>query len=154
MEKIKVETGYLKEQVSFVIMDTFKGQDNDRMRKFCAKNSCEIAIVPHNLTNEFQPLDISAKKAAKSFVFDKYNSWLANEVSKQLRAGKEVVNVEVSLKLSVIKSLHAKWIVDLYKTLKDDKEMTINDFKSEEITEAIENVNDMVEKVENPFKEV
>ena len=82
MEKIKVETGYLKEQVSFVIMDTFKGQDNDRMRKFCAKNSCEIAIVPHNLTNEFQPLDISAKKAAKSFVFDKYNSWLANEVSK------------------------------------------------------------------------
>ena len=64
------------------------------------------------------------------------------------------MNVEVSLKLSVIKPLHAKWIVDLYKTLKDDKEMAINDFRSEGITETIENVNDMVEKVENPFKEV
>ena len=39
-------------------------------------------------------------------------------------------------------------------TLKDDKKMAINGFRSEGITEAIENVNDMVEKVENPFKEV
>ena len=40
LEKIKVQKGYSREQMSFVIMDTFKGQDNDKMRKFCAKNSC------------------------------------------------------------------------------------------------------------------
>ena len=37
---------------------------------------------------------------------------------------------------------------------KDDKEMAINGFISAGITEAIENAKDMVEKVENPFKEV
>ena len=73
-------------------------------------------------------------------------------MSKQLRAGKEVANIKVSLKLSVIKPLHAKWIVDRYNTLKDYKEMAINGFRSAGITEAIENAKDMVENVENPFQ--
>ena len=53
---------------------------------------------------------------------------------------------KVSLKLSVIKPLYAEWIVDLYKTFKDDnKWFRIYD---------LEDAKDMVEKVENPFKEV
>ena len=35
--------------MSLVIMDTFKGQDNDKMTKFWAKISLEI-FIPHNLT--------------------------------------------------------------------------------------------------------
>ena len=126
--------------MSLVIMYTFKGQHNTEMRTFCTKNSCEIVIVRNNLPNNFQSLDIHVNKAAKSFVSVKYNSWLANEVLKQLRAVKAAVDVKVSLKLSVIKPLLAKWIVDLHKTLKDDKEMAINGFRSARITEAIENV--------------
>ena len=75
-------------------------------------------------------------------------------MSKQLRAGKAAADVKVSLKLSIIKSLHEKWIVDLQNALKDDREMAINGFRSAGITEAIENAKDMAEKVENPFKEV
>ena len=81
-------------------------------------------------------------------------SWFASEVSKQLRAGMAAADVKVSLKLSVIKTLYAKWIVDLYNTIKDDKEMAINSFRSAGIAEAIENAKGMVEKVENPFKEI
>ena len=66
------------------------------MRKFCDKISCKIVIIPHN-------------KTAKYFISNKYNSWLANEVPKQLRAAKAAVNFKVSLKLFVIKPLHAKW---------------------------------------------
>ena len=73
---------------------------------------------------------------------------------KQLRAGKAAADVQVSLKLSVIKPLHAKWMADLCNTLKDDKEMVINGFRNTGITEVIENAKDMVEKIENPFKEV
>ena len=54
----------------------------------------------------------------------------------------------------LIKPLCAKWITDLCNTLKDDKEMAINGFRDAGITEAIENAKDMVEKVENTFKEV
>ena len=139
--------------MSLVMMDTFKRQDNDEIRKFCAKNSCEIVIIPHNLTNKFQPLDINVNKAAKSFVSHKYNSQLANEVSKQLRAGKTAADVKVSLKLSVIKALDPKWIVNLYSTVKDDKKMEIKCFRSAGVTEAIENTKDILEKGDNPFKE-
>ena len=55
-------------------------------------------------------------------------------------------DVKVSLKICVIKLPHAQWIVDLYNTLKDDKEMAINDFRSAGITEAIENAIDRVKK--------
>ena len=37
-------------------MNTFKGQDNDAIANLCAHNNCTVVIVPHNLTNKFQPL--------------------------------------------------------------------------------------------------
>ena len=97
LEQINLRKCYLKEQMSLVIMDTFKRQDKDKIRTFCVKKSCEIVIIPHNLMNKFQPSDISVSKAAKSFVSDKYNSWIVNEVLKQLRAGKTAQDVKVSL---------------------------------------------------------
>ena len=42
----------------------------------------------------------------------------------------------------------------MYNTLKDDKEIIINGFRSAGIIEAIENFRDMVEIVGNSFKEV
>ena len=68
-------------------------------------------------------------------------------MSKQLRAGKTAGDVKVSLKVSFIKPLHAKWIFDLYNTLKVDSEMAINGFRSAGITEALENAKDMVQKM-------
>ena len=68
-----------KEQMSLVVMDTFKGQENDDLRELCAKNNCEIVVIPHNLTNKFQPLDLSVKKAAKANVSsEKYGIWIAS----------------------------------------------------------------------------
>ena len=113
-----------------------------------------VNLALKGLTNKFQPLGISVNKTGRSFTSDKYNSWLVNEVSKQLTAGKAAANFNVFLKLPVIKPLHVKWIVDLHYTLKDDKEMAINGFRSAGITKAIENAKDMVEKLENPFMAV
>ena len=53
---MKKKHGLPEEQLSLVIMDTFKGQDNEILRDFCTKNRCELVIVPHNLTNKFHPL--------------------------------------------------------------------------------------------------
>ena len=41
---MKVENGYPKEQMSLIIMDTFKEQDNDEMRKFSAGNSKKLLL--------------------------------------------------------------------------------------------------------------
>ena len=49
-------------------MDTFKGQDNDVILDLCEKHMCQVVIVPHNLTNKFQPLDIRTKRTKSIFL--------------------------------------------------------------------------------------
>ena len=45
----KTELGCPKEQCSLIIMDTFKGQENDEMKWLSAKNNSELVIFPPNL---------------------------------------------------------------------------------------------------------
>ena len=152
LDQIKELMGYPKDQMSLVIMDTFKGQVNDELRKLCMSNNCEVVIVPHNLTT--QPLDLSVNKATKAFISEKYNTWMTNEISKQIKRGIAPPDVKVSLNLSVIKPLHAKWIVDLHHYLKAEEAMILSRFRAAGISEAIENAKSITEKVENPFKEL
>ena len=57
-------------------MDTFKCFiAYETLKKLCAGNNCDVVIVPHNLTNKFQPLDLSVNKVAKSIIQNKYNDW-------------------------------------------------------------------------------
>ena len=150
-KNVRKAKGYPDEQMSLIIMDTFKGQDNDEVAKLCRKNNCALIIVPHNLTNKFQPLDITVNKPAKSFIKDKYNMWYTEQVAKQLNEGKAPADVEVSLNLSEIKPLHAKWIYEMYEYLRGRSDLVLNGFESAGITEAVEKSNEVFERIENPF---
>ena len=70
-----------------IIMDTFKRQDNDVILDLCENQMCQAVFVPHNLTNKFQPLDITVNKLAKSFISNKYKEWFSKQVSRQLEKG-------------------------------------------------------------------
>ena len=134
-------------------MDTFKGQDNDTLKKLCAENNCDVVIVPHNLTNKFQPLDLSENTVAKSFIQNKYNDWFADQVFTQLQNGKDPTDVKISSKLSDLKPIHARWIVDWYNHVIKEKEMIVRGFNSVRISDAVQNAEDIYEKTENPFRE-
>ena len=70
-QKTKDKHRYAKEQTSLVTMDTFKGQDNEILKKLFAKVFCEAVIILKNLTNRF--IDSSFSKTAKSFFFQRNN---------------------------------------------------------------------------------
>ena len=133
-------------------MDTFKEQDNDTLKKLCAENNCDIIIVPHNLTNKFQPLDLSVYKVAKSFIQIKYNDWFADEVFMQLQNGKDPTNVKISSKLLDLKPIHVRWIVDWYNHEIKEKEMIVGGFNSAGILEGVQNAEDVCQKIEDPFR--
>ena len=145
--------GYPKEQQSLIIMDTFKGQDNEGMKRLYLKNNCELVIVPHNLKNKFQPLDISINQSAKKFISNKFNAWYADRVSKQLSNGVAPGDVKVSLKLSDLKPLHARWIVEIYNHLKCQNDFIIKSFDVSGHSEAIACAKDIFTQIENPFNE-
>ena len=147
----KEELGYPKEQYSLIVMDTFKRQDNADIKKLCLKNDCELVIVPHNSTNKFQPLDISINQKAKESVSHKCNTWYADRASEQLRRGAAPGDVKVSMKLSDLKPLHARWIVETFDYLKQQNEPIVNGFGKAGITETVKSVNKVFSRTENPF---
>ena len=149
----KKELGYPEEQRSLIIMDTVKGQDNDEIKRLSTKNNCELVVVSHNLTIKFQPLDISVNRVAKEFISNKFNAWYAERVSKQLANGIAPGDVMVSLKLSDLKPLHAKWIIEMYNHHRKQKNSIMKGFDAAGITEAIKFANDVFTRVENLFDE-
>ena len=152
LEDTKPSKSYPLEQYTLIIMDSFKGQDNDTMKKLCAENNCDVVIVPHNLTNKIQPLDLSVNKAAKSFIQNKYKDWFADQEFTQLLNGKYPTDVKISSKLLDLKPMHERWIVDWYNHVIKKKGMIVRGFHSAGISEAVQNVEDIYEKNENPFR--
>ena len=93
-----------------------------------------------NITNLFQPLDVTVNGAAKAFLKRKYTEYYSGEISKALVDGKTLDDIEIKLKLSVMKPLQARWIVELYNYLTSEKGQDVieNGRKSAGITGAIE----------------
>ena len=87
------------------------------------------------MTNLFQPLDLTVNGAAKAFLKRKYTEWCSGEIAKALEDGMQLDDIDIKLKLSVLKPLQAKWIVELYDHFTSEK---ANGWKSAGITGAVE----------------
>ena len=109
-----------------------------------------VVYVPNILTNEFQPLHLSVNGPAKQFLSGKFQEWYAHEVAKQIEAGKNVYAVDVSLRLSVMKRIHANWIPGLYDYLRN---MTSTIIKGVDISGNSEGLTIEIED-EGPFRDL
>ena len=132
-------------------MDTFNGQDNEEIISLCWENNCELVIVPHNLTNKFQPPDLTINQITKKFVSNQFNKWFAERVSRQLTNGKSPGDVKVSLILSDLKPPHSRWVVEMYQILKEQKEFVMKGFEKAGIMKAVKSAQDIYTRCENPF---
>ena len=74
-----------------------------------------------------QPLDLSVNKAAKEFLRKCFQKWYALQVCSQLE-GKTSKEPD-DLRLSVMKPIGAKWLVELYDYMKSKPEIVKNGFK-------------------------
>ena len=66
------------------------------------------------MTKFYQPLDLTVNGFAKRFMARKFNDWYTEQVSAQLDKGIAIDDIDIKLRLSLIKPLHASWLVDLY----------------------------------------
>ena len=55
------------------------------------------------------------------------------------------------MKLSDLKPLHARWIVEMFDKQKQQNESIVNGFTKAGITEAVKSANDVFPRIENPF---
>ena len=113
--------GSPEDQTVLLIIDVFRGQMTEPVTHALEENSIMLVKVTPNMTHIYQPLDLTVNRSAKAFFKRKFTEWYSGEICKQLSEGKDLDQVEVVLRLSVLKPLHAKWILEFYNDMTSGK---------------------------------
>ena len=101
-------------QATFLIMDVFRGQLTDDVISLLRDNNIHYVLVPNNMTQLFQPLDLTVNKHCKSYVKRLFSEWYAQQTQNQLFLGKKVEGIKIGFRLTTPKPLYAKWLVEYY----------------------------------------
>ena len=75
---------------------------------------CDSTSQPYKWVSVFGLISKQDGKYNTKQIQNKYNDWLADHVSAELQKGTDPTDVKISSKLSDLKRLHARWIVDWY----------------------------------------
>lgn len=136
MTEKRRQLGLDAKHTGLVILDEFKGQTTDRVLNLLQRNNLLYVIVPPNCTDRLQPLDVSVNRVARKFLRDKFENWYADNIAAQKSSGNNIEAVDV--RLSIVKPLAAKWMIDLYDYFVAHPQIIKNGFKHVGITDFLE----------------
>ena len=128
---------------SLLIFDEFNGQTTDAVLKLLQDNHIMYIIVPPNTTDRLQPMDLSVNKTAKEFLRSKFQNWYAAKISDQIKSKSLLPSGQprsldpIDLKLSIVKPLGARWMINLYDYLKSKPSIIIKGFKAAGIIDVL-----------------
>ena len=77
------------------IFDVFRGQQTPAFYELLEKNNINHINVPANCTDKLQPLDLSVNKPLKDEMKQRFQSWYADEVQKQLANETAIQDVKI-----------------------------------------------------------
>lgn len=122
-------------QSALVILDEFKGQTTDAVLNLLRQNDIEYVLVPPNCTDRLQPLDVSINKPVKDFLRRKFTDWYAEKIVAQQDSG--TATQPVDMKLSIMKPIGAKWMIEAFDYIQSHPDMIRNGFKNVGITDFL-----------------
>ena len=95
------------------------------------------------MTNIFQPLDLTVNGSFKSLMKSKFTEWYSKEIGKQLDENVRTEEIEIKTKVSVLKPLHASWLMEVYNHLTSaaGRNIIAYGLKSAGITRAVSESN-------------
>jgi len=127
-------------QPALVIMDVFRGQITDDVTSLLTENDIHFIFVPNNMTHLYQPLDLTVNKHSKTFLKKLFSEWYAQQIENQLALGKKVEEINIQFRLSTLKPLHAKWLMQYYNEITSEagRSIIINGWKAAGISDALE----------------
>ena len=140
-----VITPYVKEQrtslelddkqKAIAIFDVYKAHRNEQLLQKLANADIVPIFVPAACTDELQPLDLSVNYTFKNELKTEFHVWYSNEIANQLSAIEDetgeadLSKVNVNLRTSNLKPLHARWIVNAADRIAQQPELIISGFK-------------------------
>ena len=142
-------------QAALVIMDIFRGQITDSVISRLRDNNIHYVLLPNNITQLFQPLDLTVNKHCKSYLKRLFSEWYAQQIENQLSLGKKVEEIKLEFRLTTLKPLHAKWLVEYYNeiTSENGSSVIINSWKAAGIYDAIKAGSSGLQSID-PFEDI
>lgn len=124
---------------ALLILDVFSGQMTEEVKEKLKENQILFVRVPANMTNLFQPLDLTVNRSFKAMMKRKFTEWYSKEITEELEKGTPLEDIDIKLKLSILKPLHANWLVDAFDffTSPEGKDIILKGWEKAGITNAV-----------------
>ena len=106
------------------------------------------------MTHLFQPLDLTIKGYFKQCMKQKFVEWYSNEFMQCLDEGEKFEIIEIEFKLSTMKPLHVKWLMEMYElmTTAPGREICLKGWVKSGISKAIENGSNDISTLDPSFE--
>ena len=127
-----------KNQELLLIFYVFKGHWTDQMKALVSSSNGKTIPVPNNLTNEFQPLDLTVNRTCEAFFRKESQEWFASQVQLQIENGATPEEVKVDTKISILKPLYAKWVTSFYDKIQSHPDIVLRGRKRSDITNFLQ----------------
>lgn len=119
-----------------LIFHVCKGHVTKKVTHVLEQNNRIIVQVPNDMTDQFQSLDLTVTQA-RQFMKGKSKYWYDEQISKELDDGRNVCDIQVPLKVLVIKRIHAKWLLGLYDHLQNSPDSITKGLKTAGMKDAL-----------------
>lgn len=117
VDHVREENDLPLRQRALCIFDVYKAHRGQGLLDILDKHGIKVVFVPGACTDRLQPLDLIPNNIFKSYLKAEFQSFYAGEIQKQLSAGVDLTDIKIDLRSSVIKPLHAQWLVNAIKKL-------------------------------------
>lgn len=125
VERIKEENDLPLRQRALCIFDVYKAHRGDELKALLDSKRILCVYVPACCTDRLQPLDLVPNGIFKQAMKSCFEDWYAEECASQLKAGASPNNVMIDLRLSIVKPLHARWLLKSLERLSNDPDVII-----------------------------
>ena len=120
------------DQAALLILDIFRDQITEDVTSLLQKYNILLVLVPNNMTYMFQPLDLTVNKHCKTFLKNLFSEWYSRQIENEMSLGKKIEDVNILFRLTTLKPLHAKWLLEFYNhiTSESGAEIILNGWKA------------------------
>ena len=139
VEMVKERDDLPLRQHALCIFDVFAAHRGAYLIDYLNRRNINTVFVPGNCTSELQPLDVnpSPNQIFKDAIRAEFTKWYSGKVCDAVKKGLPVEEIEIDLRLSHIKPLHAKWLVTGFKSLQDSKGKILSAWETSGILPAV-----------------
>lgn len=115
-------------QRALCIFDVFAAHRGKKLLELLDRKGIKVVFVPAACTDRLQPLDLIPNNVFKSYLKSEFQTYYAGEVQKQLTDGVALDEINIDLRTSSIKPLHAQWLVNAVEKLTLKPDMIVESF--------------------------